>query len=71
MVAGVTVPAGSCIFLTRGPWNEVRNFNLIVKSERKEEGADSSRHFAGITLGGNAVLRRYTVIPGHRRAQLL
>lgn len=33
--------------------NEVRNFNLIVKSGRKEEGAGSSKHFAGIiTLSG-------------------
>lgn len=71
MMAGVTVLAGSCIFLTVGTWNEVRNFNLIVKSGRKEEGAGSSKHFAGITLSGNAILRKYTVISGHRRAPLL
>lgn len=33
---GVPVLAGSCIFLSMGTWNEVRNLNLIVKSGRKE-----------------------------------
>lgn len=37
MMAGVPMLAGSCIFLTRGTWSEVRNLNLIVKSGRKKE----------------------------------
>lgn len=36
-MARVPMLAGSCIFLIRGTWNEGRNFNLIVKSGRKEE----------------------------------